>query len=414
MKIKSILLVIAVIFLSIFIVEVVNAESLFFDGNSFVEIADDPLLSVTGSFTVEAWILPHDTITRRAVISKYLNVNNKDWGLLLASGKFGFEKETWSLPDCQRGNWYVWSSDLVSVNEWTHVAFVIDDNNSIVNVFVNGVFMGSRDLPVRCIPDTSAVVWFGGPGPSYYPENMFIGHIDEVRIWNVARSETELLNNMLTGSITGYEIGLVGYWDFEPGEDTSILYDKTENHLNGNISGASWSDENAPPFDTDDDGILDDEDNCPDTPNGPDGGTCINGDIGQYCSSNVHCGTSGFCSLNQDDYDGDNIGDVCDADTMEDNYPPPNGNNCVDACECEADFNYDGAVTAADVTTFLDDYGRNQYYEPCTIGDPCNGDFDCDGNVAANDVTKFLEDFGRNTYNNPCPINCQTGPWCSY
>ena len=119
------------------------------------------------------------------------------------------------------------------------------------------------------------------------------------------------------------------------------------------------------------------------------------------------------------DSEGDGVND--DLDNCPDDYNPnqedtypPSKNNCGDACECEADFDGDGGVTAADVTTFLVDFGRNVYSNPCTIGDPCNGDFDCDTAVASNDVTKFLEDFGRNIYSNPCPIDCQTGDWCSY
>jgi hypothetical protein len=80
---------------------------------------------------------------------------------------------------------------------------------------------------------------------------------------------------------------------------------------------------------------------------------------------------------------------------------------------CEGDFNCDGNVDATDVTSFLGDFGRNQFINPCTNGSPCNGDFNCDSNVDAADVTKFLEDFGRNQFNNPCPV-CVVGNWCSY
>jgi hypothetical protein len=86
--------------------------------------------------------------------------------------------------------------------------------------------------------------------------------------------------------------------------------------------------------DTDNDGILDDgdnngtpgdnpctggvtencDDNCPDTANGPDGGTCIAGNVGSTCKSNGDCGTSGFCSMGQEDADGDGVGDICDTD----------------------------------------------------------------------------------------------------
>jgi hypothetical protein len=35
--------------------------------------------------------------------------------------------------------------------------------------------------------------------------------------------------------------------------------------------------------------------------------------------------------------------------------------------------------------------------------DFCNGDHDFDGDCDSDDVTSFLQDFGRSQYNNPCP-----------
>jgi hypothetical protein len=141
-------------------------------------------------------------------------------------------------------------------------------------------------------------------------------------------------------------------------------------------------------------------DNCPDHPNAPDLGSCIAGTLGGTCTRNNHCNSApgagdGFCSMNQ-----------------EDTYPP-GGNGIGDACDCECDFNCDGNVDATDVTSFLVDFGRNQFNDPCTTGSPCNGDVNCDGNVDATDVTKFLEDFGRNQFNNTCPA-CEAGDWCLY
>lgn len=119
-------------------------------------------------------------------------------------------------------------------------------------------------------------------------------------------------------------------------------------------------------FDSDTDGLADCLDNCPQTPN-----------AGQ-----------------------------------EDTYPP-GGNKIGDACDCESDFNCDSNVDAGDVTSFLSDFGRSPFFNPCTDADPCNGDFDCNVNVDAGDVNKFFEDFGRSQFNNPCPV-CISGNWCSY
>ena len=151
--------------------------------------------------------------------------------------------------------------------------------------------------------------------------------------------------------------------------------------------------------DTDGDGIPDIADNCPVKPNGPNGGTCTSGSIGDPCTipgnNESECGTSGFCSMDQ-----------------EDSYPPQ-GNDIGDACDCEGDFNCDGNVDATDVNDFLIDFGRTTFFHPCTNADPCNGDFNCDVNVDATDVTIFLEDFGRGPFFNPCPA-CTPITWCSY
>ena len=140
------------------------------------------------------------------------------------------------------------------------------------------------------------------------------------------------------------------------------------------------------------------------------------------------------------DCDEDGILDACDEDTIDidgdmvddgegeghgcDNCPatpntdqedtyPPGGNAIGDACDCESDFNCDGNVDADDVTTFLTDFARGHFFDPCENGNPCNGDINCDGNVDALDIPKFLEDLGRNQFNNPCPP-CVVGPWCVY
>ena len=43
----------------------------------------------------------------------------------------------------------------------------------------------------------------------------------------------------------------------------------------------------------------------------------------------------------------------------------------------------------------------------------CEPDYDIDGDVDAVDMTTFLEDFGRNSYVNPCP-QCVLGNLCVY
>ena len=178
--------------------------------------------------------------------------------------------------------------------------------------------------------------------------------------------------------------------------------------------------------DSDDDGIYDDNDNCPNHPNGPLGGTCTSRSIGDLCVNDEECGVvvEGVCVGST--CTSGNIGTPCDVDddcdvhgfcsmNQEDTYPP-DGNGCGDACECEGNFNpdVDDDVDGSDAAIFKADFGRGGYNDPCESGNPCDGDFDCDTDVDGTDASLFKSDYGRGGYNNPCPSCPTTDPWCEY
>ena len=157
------------------------------------------------------------------------------------------------------------------------------------------------------------------------------------------------------------------------------------------IRGVIYYNFNGP----DRDGVLNSEDNCLWTPNGPDGGTCISGAIGNFCIDDDECGGEiNSCSMQQ-----------------EDSYPP-GGNGVGDACDCEGDFICDGDVDGTDAALFKRDFGRG-FSNACRYEVPCRGDFDCDGDVDGTDVSLLKADFGRNPLNKPCPA-CTIEGWCVY
>jgi arylsulfatase A-like enzyme len=210
--------------------------------------------------------------------------------------------------------------------------------------------------------------------------------------------------------------------------------------------------------DFDRDGIGDECDNCFEKANGPMKGSCLEGsNNGWSCVGDTLCGSNAICSMEQEDLDGDDWGDVCDncieednanqidsdgdgrgdvcdqyprdydndaIDDSEDNCPlannpgqedtyPPQGNGIGDACECEADFDCDGDVDEYDLETFMANFNQRKFDKPASAVDLSKGDFDCDSDIDDKDQMKFLEDFGRDPSKNPCPA-CEVGDWCSY
>jgi hypothetical protein len=100
-------------------------------------------------------------------------------------------------------------------------------------------------------------------------------------------------------------------------------------------------------LDSDGDGVCNDDigdtpaDNCPDTPNGPDGGTCLEGTVGSLCMLDSECGAGGLCDLQQTDTNGDGQGDVC-----EDPICDVDGDGSIDRNDISAIFAQRGNVAS--------------------------------------------------------------------
>jgi hypothetical protein len=96
-----------------------------------------------------------------------------------------------------------------NVNQWVHFAMVWNGTN--VLTYVNGVLkITTSGTGATMLATASTQLTIGGnPRGSY-----FNGQIDEFRMWNVARNQTQISGAMNT-TLVGNETGLVGYWKFE-------------------------------------------------------------------------------------------------------------------------------------------------------------------------------------------------------
>ena len=68
----------------------------------------------------------------------------------------------------------------------------------------------------------------------------FNGLFDEFRVWNVARSATEIMTNY-NKSLTGTETGLVGYWKLDQGQGTAVRESISGNDGVLSAAGATWA-----------------------------------------------------------------------------------------------------------------------------------------------------------------------------
>ncbi|MEO1185478.1 MAG: LamG domain-containing protein [Cyanobacteria bacterium J06636_27] len=115
----------------------------------------------------------------------------------------------------------------LNVGEWTHLATVYD--GTTLTLYVNGEEYGSTSASFNF---TNTEFKLGLPLNS---DPYFKGKVDDVRIWNTARSAEEISDNY-NQTLTGSETGLVGYWNFDiDNSGSTTIADLTGNGNDGTL-----------------------------------------------------------------------------------------------------------------------------------------------------------------------------------
>ncbi len=119
-------------------------------------------------------------------------------------------------------------------SSWVHLTTTFASGGSMIG-YVNGEKIGEiTNLPSGPIPSNDEPFIIGrAPWDFAF---MSFGDIDEVRVWNTARSQEQIHNDMHR-NITGDESGLVAYYDFNGDKDT-IVTDKSLYGNNGIVKNA--------------------------------------------------------------------------------------------------------------------------------------------------------------------------------
>ncbi len=184
------------------------------------------------SFTLEAWVRP----TSRAwmdVISRHTGGVYGNFILSLNNlGQVSVWREhapwTWVVDTSNNG--------ALALNAWSHIAATYD--GSRIRIYVNGQ-LRNETLDETAVGAGFTPTRVGARGDG----SNFFGDLDELRIWNVARSETEL-RMAYRSPLSGFETGLIGYYRFDEGFgvwafDLSKELDDTKENLR--ISGTvNW------------------------------------------------------------------------------------------------------------------------------------------------------------------------------
>ncbi|MDJ0506879.1 MAG: hypothetical protein PX635_16830, partial [Nostocales cyanobacterium LE14-WE12] len=216
-----------------------EGKALYFDGvNDYINAGVKPSLELSKTFTIEAWINPQKQIQQYGGI--IVNREGEYQVIIGADGTL-----VWAFANSSPGWTGISTGYVVKTNEWTHIAISYD--NGLIKTYANGLLVhtydGAGSLGDAHPNEDEFRIGYRQAGFSQY----FKGQIDEVRIWNVARTQAEIQAN-LNQKLTGNEQGLVGYWNFEETSGNTVN-DLTANKNNGTlISGVQRTVANSNPI----------------------------------------------------------------------------------------------------------------------------------------------------------------------
>ncbi len=208
----------------------------FNQNGQYVDCGNSAYYDLSNNLTIEAWIYPE-------------NFKSSKWENTIASKVYWTASNTygWSfrygsalriLEFNMSGGANIWidctANYVLTLNTWQHVAATY--NGAVVKLYVNGVEVASKNANYS-IPAAPKKLCIGAIDQTGDWRNM-VGCIDQVRIWNTARSQSQIADN-LYNSVTSDN--LLAEFLFNTGSGT-IATNSANNSYNGTLVNASWSD----------------------------------------------------------------------------------------------------------------------------------------------------------------------------
>jgi hypothetical protein len=213
-------------------------KGLDFDGTNDV-ITTNITSSTTNSLTLEAWIFPRATTVKR-IISNYFNnaaqsgefildtynVTNNGRGLRLAVEGAGNTLHQLSV------------ANVLTLNAWNHVAGTF--NNGVTTLYVNGTAVATSTAPFTSMPGCTNTLTFG-EDPTIGALEYFNGKMDDIRIWNTARTQSDIAGNM-NNCLVGNESGLKNYFKLSENAGSTVtdLVTGSIGNMSGMTPATAW------------------------------------------------------------------------------------------------------------------------------------------------------------------------------
>lgn len=182
-------------------------------------------VAAPNNFTLEFDIYPASTSTRfQGVIGNDPgSANTRALSVYVTNTtalEIGFGTNAWNPST---------TPSLLRLNRWNHVAVSFDGTD--LKVYIDGVLKFTDSRYAGKTPVSTPIRYIGKT------TDTFEGMLDEIRIWNVARTAEEIEQNR-KNTLAGTESGLIGYWNFDGA--TNPVPDLSANDNHATVYGATF------------------------------------------------------------------------------------------------------------------------------------------------------------------------------
>ncbi|NQY10252.1 MAG: T9SS type A sorting domain-containing protein, partial [Flavobacteriales bacterium] len=181
----------------------------------------------TGDFTIEAWI--KTDIALSAGVEQAVIANTYEGSTVFWLGRTG-NKVVFNVAGTAS---QTISSTVINDDNWHHIAGV--RNAGAIELYVDGIMDGSGNVSSNSL-DTSSTLSIGNFANDFH----FNGQIDDVRFWNTARTESQIVPDINT-CVEGPQPGLVAVYDFEDGTGY-LARDMSHNGHDGSLNNMDDTD----------------------------------------------------------------------------------------------------------------------------------------------------------------------------
>lgn len=228
-------------------------QSVQIGSSNYIKLSNNASLQLK-AFTLEAWIQPLGTgltsssgngsNTAVPIITKgrgeadapsNLNVN-------YFLGINAQKKLTADFEQSSGTNRFISSQTSIQDGTWTHVAVSYEPVSAVWKLYINGALDTTKDMGSNITPAYQSIqpAAIGSALNSKgTPQGFFNGKIDEVRIWKIARSSADVLNNYKKELITG--TGLVARFGMNEGAGTVAINSITGSSEGTLINSPQWA-----------------------------------------------------------------------------------------------------------------------------------------------------------------------------